>query len=160
VRERLFNPIAVEPNLVQNGRACASKIMDREVCKLESLSVGALRNLLGDSVQRAGGNVNVSIIAYLEAPAISLSAVNISSACRDKIDIVRLARLHALLGDRPHALVKIDLLPGRFGQLALAHQREEESASRQADNGCVRRHLVDHGERDSDLPASARAPAA
>ena len=107
--------------------------MDREVCKLESLSVVALRNLLGDSVQRAGGNVNVSIIAYLEAPAISLSAVNISSACRDKIDIVRLARLHALLGDRPHALVKIDLLPGRFGQLALAHQREEESASLAAD---------------------------
>ena len=54
------------------------------MCKLESLSVGALRNLLGDSVQRAGGNVNVSIIAYLEAPAISLSAVNISSAAATK----------------------------------------------------------------------------
>jgi hypothetical protein len=73
-----------------------------------------------------------------------------------QVDVVGLARLHAALRDRPDGVLEVDLVPGGLDELALAHEREQDQAQRQA-NGRQRRRGVEHAVHDADLGRRQRS---
>jgi len=69
---------------------------------------------------------------------------------------VGLAGLHAALRNRPDGVLEVDLVPGGLDQLALAHERQQDQAQRQAD-GRQGRGGVQHPVHDADLGRRQRA---
>ncbi len=63
---------------------------------------------------------------------------------------MRLAAFHPLLRNAPDRVLKVDLVPNRIEQFALAHHRQQNEPEAEP-NGRERRHVLDLGERDPNL---------
>ena len=160
VRQRFFDPVSVESDFVENCRTRSPQVMHGEGIQRQFLGLGHFGDLRRDTVQRARGNMNVSVVArwkYVRGAAShKLQGGEDLQRLTGEVDVVRAPRLHAFLRNCPDAFVEIDFDPCRLGELTLTYERQQDYPQRQTvDMG--ERHLVDQGESNADFFRHERA---